>query len=95
MQDFLKNNRGINDGGDLPADYMIALYDRIVNDEIKMKVCGTRSYWPASAGCIPPWPLATCLLQEKYRLVAHFTLGLDIASLICSCYLVYKSGQLK
>ena len=39
MQDFLKNNRGINDGGDLPQDYMIALYDRIVNDEIKMKVC--------------------------------------------------------
>ena len=39
MQDFLKNNRGINDGGDLPQDYMTALYDRIVNDEIKMKVC--------------------------------------------------------
>lgn len=38
VQDFLKNNRGINDGGDLPQDYMIALYDRIVNDEIKMKV---------------------------------------------------------
>ena len=38
LQDFVKNNRGINDGGDLPLDYMNALYDRIVNDEIKMKV---------------------------------------------------------
>ena len=35
--DFMRNNRGINDGGDLPPDFMGALYDRIVNDEIKMK----------------------------------------------------------
>jgi brefeldin A-inhibited guanine nucleotide-exchange protein len=33
---FLKNNRGINDGADLPADFMRALYDRIVNNEIKV-----------------------------------------------------------
>ena len=41
VQDFLKNNRGIDDGSDLPEDYMSALYDRIINDEIKMKVCPT------------------------------------------------------
>jgi brefeldin A-inhibited guanine nucleotide-exchange protein len=35
-EDFLKNNRGINDGADLPADFMRALYDRIVNNEIKV-----------------------------------------------------------
>lgn len=34
---FLKNNRGINDGQDLPESFMSALYDRIVNNEIKMK----------------------------------------------------------
>ena len=39
VQDFLKNNRGIDDGSDLPVDYMSALYDRIINNEIKMKVC--------------------------------------------------------
>eukprot|EP00198_Chlamydomonas_reinhardtii_P005607 XP_001694943.1 SEC7/BIG-like ARF-guanine nucleotide exchange factor [Chlamydomonas reinhardtii] len=33
---FLKNNRGINDGADLPEDFMGALYDRIVTNEIKM-----------------------------------------------------------
>lgn len=38
MQDFLRNNRGINDGADLPEEYMSKLYDNIVNDEIKMKV---------------------------------------------------------
>lgn len=37
LQDFLKNNRGINDGADLPEDYMSELYDRIINNEIKMK----------------------------------------------------------
>ena len=37
-QDFLKNNRGIDDGSDLPEEYMSKLYDRIINDEIKMKV---------------------------------------------------------
>lgn len=35
--DFLRNNRGINDGGDLPAEFMEALYDRILSNEIKMK----------------------------------------------------------
>ena len=36
-QDFLRNNRGINDGGDLDPEFMEALYLRIVHNEIKMK----------------------------------------------------------
>ena len=36
-EDFLRNNRGINDGGDLPKEWMEALYDRIVKNEIKMQ----------------------------------------------------------
>lgn len=35
--DFLKNNRGINDGADLPEEYLSALYDDIVANEIRMK----------------------------------------------------------
>ncbi|EEE66036.1 brefeldin A-inhibited guanine nucleotide-exchange protein 1 isoform X1 [Oryza sativa Japonica Group] len=34
--DFMRNNRGIDDGKDLPEDYLSALYDQIVNKEIKM-----------------------------------------------------------
>eukprot|EP00798_Chlamydomonas_sp_ICE-L_P022399 gene22399-29511_t len=34
---FLRNNRGINDGQDLDPDFMEALYDRIVNNEIQLK----------------------------------------------------------
>ncbi|KAF8687786.1 hypothetical protein HU200_042722 [Digitaria exilis] len=35
-EDFMRNNRGIDDGKDLPEDYLSALYDQIVNNEIKM-----------------------------------------------------------
>lgn len=34
--DFMRNNRGIDDGKDLPEDYLSALYDQIVSNEIKM-----------------------------------------------------------
>ncbi|CAM0909962.1 unnamed protein product [Alopecurus aequalis] len=34
--DFLRNNRGIDDGKDVPEAYLSALYDQIVSNEIKM-----------------------------------------------------------
>ncbi|GAB2271567.1 Brefeldin A-inhibited guanine nucleotide-exchange protein 2 [Dionaea muscipula] len=36
-EDFIKNNRGIDDGKDLPEEYMKSLYERITRNEIKMK----------------------------------------------------------
>ena len=54
MQDFLKNNRGINDGADLPEDYMSELYDRIINNEIKMKV----HTYPIHPETLLPFPFA-------------------------------------
>src|SRR5579862_5754593 len=36
-QDFIKNNRGINDGSDLPEDYLIEIYNEIYNNEIVLK----------------------------------------------------------
>jgi brefeldin A-inhibited guanine nucleotide-exchange protein len=35
--DFIKNNRGINDGNDLPEEFLSSIYDEIVNNEIRMK----------------------------------------------------------
>lgn len=35
--DFVKNNRGINDGQSLPEELLNAIYDDIVNNEIRMK----------------------------------------------------------
>ncbi|KAL8267972.1 hypothetical protein R6Q59_001770 [Mikania micrantha] len=35
--DFIRNNRGIDDGKDLPEENLGALYDQIVKNEIKMK----------------------------------------------------------
>ncbi|XP_047311695.1 brefeldin A-inhibited guanine nucleotide-exchange protein 1-like isoform X2 [Impatiens glandulifera] len=34
--DFIRNNRGINDGKDLPEEYLVAIYDQIVKNEIRM-----------------------------------------------------------
>ena len=34
--DFIRNNRGIDDGKDLPEEYLGTLYDNIVKNEIKM-----------------------------------------------------------
>lgn len=35
--DFFRNNRGIDDGKDIPEEFLGALYDRIVKNEIKLK----------------------------------------------------------
>lgn len=36
-EDFIRNNRGIDDGKDLPEEYLKSLYERISRNEIKMK----------------------------------------------------------
>ena len=36
LEGFLKNNRGINDGKDLPEEFLSAVYNSIVTNEIKM-----------------------------------------------------------
>lgn len=35
--DFIRNNRGIDDGKDLAEEYLRSLYERISRKEIKMK----------------------------------------------------------
>jgi brefeldin A-inhibited guanine nucleotide-exchange protein len=35
--DFMRNNRGINDNADLPEEFLSAIYDEIVSNEIRMK----------------------------------------------------------
>ncbi|KZW03822.1 hypothetical protein EXIGLDRAFT_743524 [Exidia glandulosa HHB12029] len=35
--DFIKNNRGINDGGSLPDEFLNSIFDDIVKNEIRMK----------------------------------------------------------
>ncbi|KAH9844154.1 uncharacterized protein C8Q71DRAFT_819716 [Rhodofomes roseus] len=37
LADFIKNNRGINDDADLPEEFLSAIYDDIVSNEIRMK----------------------------------------------------------
>ena len=39
--DFIRNNRGIDDGKDLPEEYLGTIYDQIVKNEIKMSAEST------------------------------------------------------
>lgn len=36
-EEFQKNNRGINDSKDLPPEFLSAIYDNILSEEIRMK----------------------------------------------------------
>ncbi|ODN81723.1 hypothetical protein L202_02117 [Cryptococcus amylolentus CBS 6039] len=48
--EFIKNNRGINDGADLPEEMLSEVYDEITSNEIKMKDEVELPQAPASGG---------------------------------------------
>ncbi|KAI0134852.1 Sec7-domain-containing protein [Daldinia grandis] len=49
-EDFIKNNRGINDNADLPDDYLIGIYEEIAGNEIVLK---SEREAAAAAGSLP------------------------------------------
>lgn len=49
-EDFIKNNRGINDSGDLPDDYLSGIYQEIAQNEI---VLNTEREYAAALGLLP------------------------------------------
>ncbi len=50
-EEFLRNNRGIDNDKDLDPEFMGAMYDRIAQNEIKMK-----DEDPGQAAKVPPLP---------------------------------------
>ncbi|EEY22391.1 transport protein SEC7 [Verticillium alfalfae VaMs.102] len=50
-EDFIKNNRGINDDADLPPEYLLQIYDEIESNEIVLK---SERDAAAMAGNAPP-----------------------------------------
>lgn len=52
-EDFIKNNRGINDNADLPEDYLRGIYDEIAHNEI---VLNTEQEAAADKGLVAPQP---------------------------------------
>ena len=52
---FLRNNRGINDGSDLPEDFMRALYQRWARGRA-LRLAGARSH-------IQPGAMAACAMS--------------------------------
>lgn len=52
-EDFIKNNRGINDSADLPDEYLNSIYDEIAHNEI---VLNTERENAAALGILPQAP---------------------------------------
>ena len=52
-EEFIKNNRGINDNADLPDDYLLGIYDEIASNEI---VLTSEREAAAAAGTTPAQP---------------------------------------
>ncbi|KAI2641319.1 guanine nucleotide exchange factor [Xylaria nigripes] len=52
-EDFIRNNRGINDNADLPAEYLTGIYDEIASNEIVLK---SERDAAAIAGNLPTQP---------------------------------------
>ena len=53
QEDFIKNNRGINDNADLPDEYLITIYEDIAGNEIVLK---SEREAAAAAGMLPAQP---------------------------------------
>ena len=53
LEDFIKNNRGINDNADLPDDYLKGIFDEIAHNEI---VLNTEREHAAALGIVPQPP---------------------------------------
>ncbi|KAH8809148.1 hypothetical protein F5884DRAFT_395650 [Xylogone sp. PMI_703] len=51
--DFIKNNRGINDNANLPDEYLIGIYEEIANDEIVLR---SEREAAAANGTLPQQP---------------------------------------
>jgi brefeldin A-inhibited guanine nucleotide-exchange protein len=66
-EDFIKNNRGINDNADLPEDYLRGIYEEIHNNEI---VLDTERETAANLGMLPQ-PAATGLASTIGQAVAN------------------------
>ena len=53
QEEFIKNNRGINDNADLPDDYLIGIYEEIAHNEIVLK---TEREKAEAMGIVPQVP---------------------------------------
>ncbi|KAL8826627.1 MAG: hypothetical protein Q9170_007328 [Blastenia crenularia] len=53
VDDFIKNNRGINDNANLPDEYLVGIFDEIAHDEIVLKAEREHA---AAMGLVPQAP---------------------------------------
>ncbi|KAL9100117.1 MAG: hypothetical protein Q9163_004469 [Psora crenata] len=72
VEDFIKNNRGINDNADLPDEYLAGIYEEIAHNEI---VLNTERETAAALGMMPPAPSSSIASRVGQ---AFLTAGRDL-----------------
>ena len=72
VEDFIKNNRGINDNANLPDEYLVGIYDEIAKNEIVL----TTERENAAAMGIMPQPAAVGIASRVSQ--AFLTAGRDL-----------------
>ena len=69
VEDFVRNNRGIDDGADLPRELLVGIYRRIAAQEIRLADSGTHLFDAGGAGGVPDLRLAhAAFLGEQQRM---------------------------
>eukprot|EP00123_Amoebidium_parasiticum_P018333 comp24173_c0_seq4/m.44178 comp24173_c0_seq4/g.44178 ORF comp24173_c0_seq4/g.44178 comp24173_c0_seq4/m.44178 type:complete len:1844 (-) comp24173_c0_seq4:350-5881(-) len=94
IDEFVRNNRGINDGKDLPREFLVAIYEDIQANEIRVKEDRAQkktTYAPAQllnektrkalyrAEMETRLQSAQAVLTDKARASAHFIVGSHVA----------------
>lgn len=100
---FLRNNRGINDGKDLPEDYMGAIFDRIKATPISLKEDDdfrSRRGGPAPSAAsslldLQVQPQTGCAVTPTSRSVSQWCASLKLYSSVgCQHQLVRSNSSL-
>jgi hypothetical protein len=93
LAEFINNNRGLNDGKDLPPDYLRGIYERIRQSEIRLTddhgvAALDAVHWDAQLRTQEAleWPQAgSCALLKDHRQVAQTLLQLLWPSVLGGC----------
>lgn len=66
-EEFVRNNRGINDGGDLPYDFLSGLYNRITTSEFRLSANMRDSAHEAATAAMAGTAVASVLVDQTER----------------------------
>ncbi|CCD22281.1 Arf family guanine nucleotide exchange factor SEC7 NDAI_0A01230 [Naumovozyma dairenensis CBS 421] len=80
LNDFLENNEGIDNGNDLPRDFLVGLYNEIANNEIKLLSEQHDALLADGKGTVEAAPSFSLFGYRDYNREAYMQVSKQIAS---------------